>query len=111
MQMETVGLASQNIDELWIDPCDYCSELEEAVLNLARRNMRVSIYNSQLCILPESIRDYAKQSISGWKNIYLSECENCELKNECAGFFTSGENRHSRNIKKLKSSTCDIKEV
>jgi His-Xaa-Ser system radical SAM maturase HxsC len=64
MQMETVGLASQNIDELWIVPYDYRFELEEAVLNLARRSMRVSVYNSQLCILPESIRDYAKQSIS-----------------------------------------------
>ncbi|KAA6332461.1 hypothetical protein EZS27_019040 [termite gut metagenome] len=99
MQMETVGLASQNIDELWIDPYDYNAELEEAVLNLARRNMKVSIYNSQLCILPESIRNYAKQSISDWKNIYLLECEGCELQKECAGFFVSAENRHSKHIK------------
>jgi His-Xaa-Ser system radical SAM maturase HxsC len=101
MQMETTGLAEQNIDELWIDPYDYRAELEEVVLNLARRNMRVSVYNSQLCILPESIRDYAKQSISDWKNIYLPECEGCELKNECAGFFASAEKRHSKQIKPI----------
>ncbi|MDR2498401.1 MAG: His-Xaa-Ser system radical SAM maturase HxsC [Tannerellaceae bacterium] len=101
MQMETVGLAEQNIDELWIDPYDYRFKLEEAVLNLARRNVRVSVYNSQLCILPESIRAYAKQSISDWKNIYLPECEGCELKNECAGFFASSENRHSKNIRAI----------
>jgi His-Xaa-Ser system radical SAM maturase HxsC len=100
MQMETTGLAEQNIDELWIDPYDYRAELEEAVLNLARRNMRVSVYNSQLCILPESIRDYAKQSISDWKNIYLPECTGCELKNECAGFFASAEKRHRKKINK-----------
>jgi hypothetical protein len=99
MQMETVGLASQNIDDLWIDPYNYRVELEEAVLNLARRNMRVSVYNSQLCILPKNIRVYAKQSISDWKNIYLTECEGCMLKNECAGFFASAENRHSKYIK------------
>jgi His-Xaa-Ser system radical SAM maturase HxsC len=104
MQMETVGLASQNIDELWIDPYDYRFELEEAVLNLARRNLRVSVYNSQLCILPESIRDYAKQSISDWKNIYLPECESCELRNECAGFFASAENRHSEHINAIKNT-------
>jgi His-Xaa-Ser system radical SAM maturase HxsC len=105
MQMETIGLAEDNIDELWIDPYDYNKELEEAVLNLARRNMNVSIYNSQLCILPESIRNYAKQSISDWKNIYLPECEGCELKQECAGFFASAKNRHSKNISAIISCT------
>jgi len=103
MQMETTGLAEQNIDELWIDPYDYRFELEEAVLNLARRNMRVSVYNSQLCILQESIWAYARQSISNWKNIYLPECVSCILKNECAGFFVSAENRHSQNISAIQN--------
>jgi His-Xaa-Ser system radical SAM maturase HxsC len=98
MQMEPIGLAQDSIDDLWIDPCDYNNELEEAVLNLARRNMNVSVYNSQLCILSESIRNYAKQSISDWKNIYLPGCEGCELKNECAGFFASAEKWHSKHI-------------
>src|SRR5690606_31692873 len=101
MQMETTGLAEENIEELWIDPYGYNKELETAVLNLAMRNMKVSIYNSQLCILSESIRDYAKQSITDWKNLYLPECENCEIKKECAGFFASAENRHSKYIKKI----------
>jgi len=104
MQMETTGLAEQNIEELRIDPYDYNKELETVVLNLAMRNMKVSIYNSQLCILPESIREYAKQSISDWKNIYLSECEDCEMKKECAGFFASAENKHSKHIKSIKQS-------
>ena len=101
MQMETTGLAEQNIEELWIDPYDYNKELETAVLNLAMRNMKVSIYNSQLCILPESIREYAKQSISDWKNIYLPDCDGCELKKGCAGFFASAENRYSKHIKTI----------
>ena len=108
MQMETTGLAEQNIEDLWIDPYDYNRELEIAVLNLAMRNMRVSIYNSQLCILPDSIRNYAKQSISDWKNIYLTECEDCEIKKECAGFFASAENRHSKHIKIISDRVTPI---
>jgi His-Xaa-Ser system radical SAM maturase HxsC len=102
MQMETIGLATQNIDDLWIDPYDYNTELEEAVLNLARRNMNVSIYNSQLCILPKNLWEYACQSISDWKNIYLQECNDCDVKNKCAGFFASAENQHSVYINNVK---------
>jgi His-Xaa-Ser system radical SAM maturase HxsC len=99
MQMETTGLAAKNIEDLWIDPYDYNDELEEAVLNLAQRNMNVSIYNSQLCILPDSIRKFARQSISDWKNIYLAECEGCKLMKECGGFFaTSGKWRSNHII-------------
>jgi His-Xaa-Ser system radical SAM maturase HxsC len=106
MQMETTGLASRNIHELWIEPYDYNAELEEAVLSLALRNMNTSIYNSQLCILPDSLRKYACQSISDWKNIYLEECQNCDLKNECAGFFASAENLHSKYINPIRKEVC-----
>lgn len=71
MQMETIGLAKENIEELWIDPYDYNRELREAVLLLADRGMKPYIYNAQLCILPEDIRCYIQQSISDWKYIYI----------------------------------------
>ena len=64
MQMETAGLAKDNIDDLWIDPYDYNKELREAVILLANRGMNPFIYNSQLCVLPEDIRCFAVQSIS-----------------------------------------------
>jgi His-Xaa-Ser system radical SAM maturase HxsC len=102
MQMETTGLASQNIDELWIDPYDYNVELEEAVLNLARRNMNVSIYNAQLCVLPDSLREYARQSISDWKNIYIEVCNECILKKDCAGFFSTSQGKNSQYINPIK---------
>lgn len=105
MGMETVGLAQRNIEQLWIDPHDYMSQLRDAVIYLDQRNMRVSIYNLQLCILPEELRSLSVKSISSWKNIYLNECEKCELKNDCGGFFTSSKNRHSTHIKPLKVSS------
>ena len=108
MQMETTGLAKENFDELWIDPYDYNSELREAVLLLADRGMKPYIYNAQLCVLPEDIRCYAQQSISDWKDIYLSECEECLLKGQCAGFFASNKEHHSKYIKKVEYISNDI---
>lgn len=101
MQMETIGLAKDNIDDLWIDPYDYNEELRKAVLLLADRGIKPYIYNAQLCILPEDIRCYAEQSISDWKDIYLPECDGCSLKGKCAGFFASNINKHSEHIKKV----------
>lgn len=98
IQMETTGLAKENISELWIDPYDYNEELRQAVLLLANRGMNPYIYNAQLCVLPEDVRKYAMQSISDWKDIYLPECENCSLKGQCGGFFESNREHHSDHI-------------
>lgn len=102
MQMEPIGYARNNIDDLWIDPIDYNDFLERAVLNLHYREMRVSIYNSQLCILPEKLRCFAVQSISDWKNIYIDDCVDCSSKAICPGFFASAKETHSRGIMAIK---------
>lgn|SRR5574344_1060 len=98
MQMEFEGLARENFEKLWIDPFDYSDELKEAVLLLNDRGLVPYIYNAQLCVLPHQIREFAVQSISEWKDIYISECENCKAKGLCAGFFASNMVHHSRNI-------------
>lgn len=108
MQMETTGMAKENLDELWMDPYDYNNELREAVLLLADRGMKPYIYNAQLCVLPEDIRCYAQQSISDWKDVYLSECDGCLLKGQCAGFFASNKEHHSKYIKKVEYISHDI---
>ena len=108
MQMETTGLAKEIFDDLWIAPYDYNDELREAVLLLADRGMKPYIYNAQLCVLPEDIRCYAQQSISDWKDIYISECEGCILKGQCAGFFESNRQAHSSHIKKVEHISSDI---
>lgn len=108
MQMETIGLAKENFDQLWIDPYDYNTELREAVLLLADRGMKPYIYNAQLCVLPEDIRCYAQQSISDWKDIYIPECDGCVLRGQCAGFFEANRNAHSSHIKKVENISDDI---
>ncbi|MFC0513543.1 His-Xaa-Ser system radical SAM maturase HxsC [Mucilaginibacter angelicae] len=98
MGLEYTGYTPHNIDQLWIDPYDYQNELDEAVEFLAGQGMHVSIYNSQLCILPENLWRYARKSISDWKNDYLPECRNCSKLQDCGGLFTWNLKKYSRNI-------------
>lgn len=99
MGLEYIGYTPHNIEKLWIDPHDYMEELGEAVEFLAGQGMHVSIYNTQLCILPESLWKYARKSISDWKQSYLPECEQCSKFNDCGGLFTWNLKKHSAFIK------------
>jgi His-Xaa-Ser system radical SAM maturase HxsC len=101
MGLEYVGYTPRNIDELWIDPFDYQAELKRAVNYLAMRNMAVSIYNHQLCVLSPSLWPYAKKSISEWKNLYLPECEKCSALEDCGGLFKWAVKKHSEHIHAL----------
>jgi hypothetical protein len=74
MGMETTGLVFKNLKTLWVDPIEYMTELKIAVMYLPRRDINVSIYNLQLCILPQELWRFSKKSISDWKNIILDEC-------------------------------------
>lgn len=96
MGLEYVGYTPHNIDKLWVDPYDYQSELEEAVEFLAGQGIHVSIYNTPLCVIPERIWQYARKSISDWKNEYLPECSQCSKIDDCGGMFTW-------NLKKLSA--------
>jgi His-Xaa-Ser system radical SAM maturase HxsC len=106
MGLEMMGFAVSNLDSLWIDPWDYRRQLEEATLFLAARGMNVSIYNHQLCTVPESVWPFCRQSISDWKNDYLPECEPCSERAQCGGFFTSAiQRRVSAHIHPLTNAT------
>jgi His-Xaa-Ser system radical SAM maturase HxsC len=99
MGLEHQGYTPYNIDKLWIDPVDYMKELEDAVYFLSSKDMYVSIYNSQLCLMPEALWRYSQNSISDWKNIYLQECEGCSVLEKCGGLFASAEKKHSSYIR------------
>jgi His-Xaa-Ser system radical SAM maturase HxsC len=102
MGMEMFGYVHQNFEQLWIDPLDYQQQLSRASVDLAMRGMRVSIYNHQLCTIPRDVWPFARKSISDWKNLYLTACEGCDVKNLCAGFFQSAVKRHSAHIKAIR---------
>jgi His-Xaa-Ser system radical SAM maturase HxsC len=95
MGLELMGFAVPNLSQLWVDPWDYRRELEAATLFLADRGMTVSIYNHQLCVVPESIWPYCRQSISDWKSEFAAVCSGCAVQPHCGGFFTSSLQRRT----------------
>lgn len=108
MGLEYIGYTPHNIEKLWIDPYDYVNELGEAVEFLAGQGMHVSIYNSQLCVLPENLWKYCRKSISDWKNEYLPECQSCSKLIDCGGLFTWNLKKHSNYIKPFPSSPFGV---
>ncbi len=104
MGLEYQGYTPYNIGKLWIDPIEYMDELGEAANFLSSRGMNISIYNSQLCLMPRELWKYTKKSISDWKNIYLDECSKCELVDDCGGLFASSVKMHSKKIKAIRHS-------
>ncbi|MDP9047519.1 MAG: His-Xaa-Ser system radical SAM maturase HxsC [Bacteroidota bacterium] len=98
MGLEYTGYTPYNIEQLWIDPYDYNDELTEAVEFLAGQGMRVSVYNAQLCVMPESLWPFARKSISDWKNDYLPACRECSQLAACGGLFTWNLKKHSSHI-------------
>ncbi|MFA6072476.1 MAG: His-Xaa-Ser system radical SAM maturase HxsC [Janthinobacterium sp.] len=91
MGLEYVGHTLLNRDSLWIEPGEYMNELEEAVTHLDSFGMEVSIYNLQHCLLKESLWKFSRNSISDWKQEYLSECIRCTKINECGGVFATSK--------------------
>lgn len=98
MGLEYIGYTPFNIEKLWIDPYDYRDELEESVEFLSRQGMHVSIYNTPLCILPDRLWEFARKSISDWKNDYLPQCSACTKLKDCGGLFTWNLKKHSDHI-------------
>ena len=102
MGLEITGFTRANLEDLWIDPIDYQSELEEAVDILRNSSIATSIYNLQRCLLPRELWSISVKSISDWKNKYYAECEGCYERSSCGGFFESSDLKKSDHIRALK---------
>lgn len=89
MGLETHGIASKNLDDIWIEPMEYIKILDEAIYYLHIRKINVSIYNLPLCLLNDNLQKFARDSISSWKKVFLNECEYCKMKEHCSGFFST----------------------
>ena len=92
MAMEDIGYTIKNRDFIWIEPTDYMPELQQAVIYLSQLEFDVSLFNLPLCLLPENLRPFAKQSISDWKNTFLPICDTCIAKSVCCGLFSTSHN-------------------
>lgn len=105
MGLEMMGFTKTNLDALWIDPVEYQLQLREAARELSYSRVKVLIYNHQLCILDKELWQFARRSISDWKNIYMPECQSCALRTDCGGFFASAPVRYSSHIRAFRETT------
>lgn len=94
MGLEDTGYTIKNHNKVWIEPREYNTELEKAVLNLATWGLNVSVFNLPLCCIPESLHEFAKKSISDWKVQYMSCCDKCLVKNDCCGLFATSKKNY-----------------
>lgn len=101
MGLEAVGFAKANWAGIAVDAMDATAALSSAVTILDRAQVRVSLFNFQLCVLPPPLRAFARRSISDWKREYRTECTSCSAKSSCTGFFFSTTQRPSRGIRPL----------
>lgn len=111
MGLEMIGFARANMNDIWIDPIDYHDALTEAVMLLARKRIPTMVYNHQLCLIDDRIWPFAVQSISDWKNEYHPECLECDVIDRCGGFFYSAKYRMSENIKAIRGTNQDTKQL
>ena len=91
MGMEDTGWATKNAGTIWIEPVEYISKLCDAVGLLAEYGIPVSIYNIPLCLLPLGFHKFASQSISDWKTKYVVICNDCSVKGQCGGLFSTSK--------------------
>jgi len=89
MNLEPTGWAKRNWNGLYYEPVKYAEELSKAILAAEAACLPIYLFNYTLCHLPESLRSYAVKSISDWKNYYPEECEGCQKREQCGGFFAS----------------------
>ncbi|WP_375786905.1 His-Xaa-Ser system radical SAM maturase HxsC [Bradyrhizobium sp. Pha-3] len=108
MGLENTGFAIANDAVLWMDPVDYSDGLARAVDRLSAAGVNVSVYNLPKCVLPKSVWPNALQSISDWKNGFVEECDRCDSKNTCSGFFTTGRPRFSRGVSAITSERKEL---
>ena len=111
MGLEMMGYTKINLEGLWIDPIDYQPNLTTAVRALNRHGIDVSIYNHQLCTLNPELWSYSRKSISDWKNEYLDVCHTCAVRDDCGGFFSSADLRHSAHIRPLTQTLHDAESL
>ena len=100
MGLEMKGFTLANLEALWVDPADYQDKLSEAVNILRDYGIATSVYNHPLCLINNDIFETYRKSISDWKNEFAPECEPCQRRHECGGFFSSGiQHGYSQRLK------------
>lgn len=85
---EPIGFALANKELVQVDIRDWWDTLQDAIDILQQGKLVPIFMNIPLCCLPTTLWPFAAKSISDWKNIYVEECKQCAVKQNCCGLFT-----------------------
>lgn len=89
MGMEMMGNAAVNRDALWIDYDEVFKKSKPAIDLLVKHGIDVQLYNLPLCAVDRGYWHIAAKSITDYKIRFMDECDECEVKEICGGFFYS----------------------
>jgi len=87
MGLEPIGFAKASKDLVFVDYVDHIQPLTNALKISSLKDFKTSIYNIPICLIPMEFQKFCTNSISDWKQKYVSECQKCIKIDECPGFF------------------------
>lgn len=87
MQLEYIGFAKKNWEDIFFDHSLEVGGLVEAVGSAQQHGVPCVLYNMPLCTLPDNLRLLAPKTISDWKQKFFEMCDGCSAKSLCSGFF------------------------
>ncbi|SFU19180.1 His-Xaa-Ser system radical SAM maturase HxsC [Mesorhizobium sp. YR577] len=87
MQMENIGYGRKNWKTLFYDSSAGFDVVARALDLVRSRGIDAQLYNFPLCTVPEAYRPFAPSTISDWKRAFMDECDGCDLRSQCGGFF------------------------
>lgn len=85
--LETRGNCAKYFAEVYIGHREAFMAMKEAVGKLIKAGINVSIYNFPLCSVDAGYWEICRRSISPEKIRYPKDCEDCQVKSACGGFF------------------------
>lgn len=87
--LEPRGNCALNFDKVYIDHHTSFEKSKPAIEHLVRCGYDVGLYNYPLCAVDRDYWPIAAKSISSYKNVYHPDCDYCDVKSICGGFFTA----------------------
>ena len=87
--LEPRGNCAVNYDSVYLDHRTSFIKSKEAIQYLISCGYDVGLYNYPLCSIDKDYWSIASRSISSYKNVYQPECEECDVKLICGGFFAA----------------------
>ena len=85
--LEPRGNCALNFDFVYIDHRTSFLKSKPAIEHLVSCGYDVGLYNYPLCAVDKDFWPIAAKSISGYKNVYHQDCDQCSVKELCGGFL------------------------